>query len=128
MKYALFIYENPSALGERSKAERSNAERSDYTGAWRAYSRALREAGVYLGGSPLELPETATTVRQVDGKRQIQDGPYAGTKEQLGGFILLELPSLDVALDWASRCPAAARGAVEVRPIDEETQARIDAP
>jgi hypothetical protein len=123
MKYALLIYEDKKAF-----AERNEADQSVYIGAWRAYSRALREAGVFLGGSPLELPETATTVRHVDGKRQIQDGPYAGTKEQLGGFVLLDLPSLDAALDWASRCPAAARGAIEVRPLDDEIQVRIDAP
>lgn len=56
-------------------------------------------------------------MRLKDGRRQVQDGPYADTKEQLGGFIVLDLPSLDAALDWAARCPAAATGAVEVRPI-----------
>jgi hypothetical protein len=56
-------------------------------------------------------------VRLKNGKRQVQDGPYADTKEQLGGYIILELPSLDAALDWAARCPAAANSAVEVRPL-----------
>jgi hypothetical protein len=55
-----------------------------------------------------------------DGKRRVQDGPYADTKEQLGGFILLELPSLDAALEWAARCPSAAGGAIEVRPLAPE--------
>jgi hypothetical protein len=73
--------------------------------------------GVYVGGDALHLPETGTTVRRTEGKRHVQDGPYANTKEQLAGFAVLELPSLDEALDWAARCPAAAAGAVEVRPL-----------
>jgi hypothetical protein len=121
MKYALLIYENPLAL-----AQREEAAQSAYIGAWRAYRRALGQAGVYVDGSPLELPETATTVRQVAGDRQIQDGPYADTKEQLGGFIILELPSLDAALDWASRCPSAALGVVEVRPVASALMSRIE--
>ena len=80
---------------------------------------------VYVGGEPLQVPETGTTVRLKDGKRRVQDGPFADTKEQLGGFMILELPSLDVALDWAARCPAASGGAVEVRPLATETKLRI---
>jgi hypothetical protein len=64
-------------------------------------------------------------VRLRDGKRRVQDGPFADTKEQLGGFIIMELPSLDAALDWAERCPAAATGAVEVRPLAPESKRRI---
>src|SRR5258708_21477654 len=77
----------------------------------------MGEAGIYIGGDPLEVPETGTTVRLKEGKRRVQDGPFADTKEQLGGFIIMELPSLDAALDWAARCPTAATGAVEVRPL-----------
>jgi hypothetical protein len=84
---------------------------------WRSYLKALVDAGVYVGGSPLERADTtATTVRVRGGERQVQDGPYADTKEQLGGFMLLELPDLDAALQWAARCPAAAYAAVEIRP------------
>jgi len=83
------------------------------------------EAGIHVSGEPLDVPETATTVRWRDSKRLIQDGPFAGTKEQLGGFTLLELPSLDAALEWAARCPAAAYGAVEVRPVASEMKQRI---
>lgn len=60
---------------------------------------------------------TATTVRLRDGKRQVQDGPFAESKEQLGGYFIIEVPNLDVALEWAAQNPAATRGAVEVRPI-----------
>ena len=69
-----------------------------------------------VGGSGLQPPSVATTVRQRDDKRQVQDGPYADTKEQLGGYYEIEVADLDTALDWAARCPAAATGAVEVRP------------
>ena len=80
----------------------------------------LVEAGIYVGGQPLRGTSTATVVRVADGRRHVQDGPYAETKEQLGGFVILELPSLDAALDWAARCPAASYGAVEVRPVAAE--------
>ena len=87
--------------------------------------KALVEAGTYVGGEPLQPVASATTVRLRGGKRHVQDGPYADTKEQLGGFIILELPSLDAALAWAARCPAAATGAVEVRPLAPETHETI---
>jgi hypothetical protein len=85
----------------------------------------LLDAGIFVGGKPLDAPETATTVRLRGSKREIQDGPYSDTKEQLGGFTLLELPSLDAALEWAARCPAASYGAVEVRPIAVEVEPRV---
>lgn len=120
MKYALLIYENPEAF-----ADRDQSDDSEYYGAWRSYYRSLVDAGVYVGGEPLHAPETGTTVRQRDGRKHIQDGPYANTKEQLAGFIVLELPSLDAALEWASRCPATAVGAVEVRPLAPEQKRRV---
>ncbi len=120
MRYAMLIYETPEAF-----ASRENGEGDPYLGAWRAYHKALVESGVFIGGDPLHLPETGTTVRLTEGRRQIQDGPYANTKEQLAGFAILELPSLDAALDWAARCPAASAGAVEVRPLAPEARRRI---
>ena len=121
MLYALLIYEKPEDFARRE----SSVESDEYTGAWRAYHRAMLDAGIFVGGKPLDTPETATTIRLRDNKRQIQDGPYASTKEQLGGFTLLELPSLDAALEWAARCPAASYGAVEVRPIAVELEPRV---
>ena len=121
MLYALLIYENPADFARRDLA----VEADEYVGAWRKYYEAMIEAGIYVGGNPLDVPETATMVRLRDNKRQIQDGPYASTKEQLGGFTLLELPSLDAALEWAARCPAASYGAVEVRPVATEMERRI---
>lgn len=120
MQFALLIYESPEAF-----ATRSNDGNDPYTGAWRAYYNALVDAGIYVGGDPLAVPETATTVRVKEGKRRVQDGPFADTKEQLGGFTILELPSLDAALDWAARCPAASIGAVEVRPLAPATKLRV---
>ena len=116
MQVALLVYESPEAFSTRNT--------DAYLGAWRAYYKALVEAGIYVGGNPLEVPETGTTVRLKEGKRRVQDGPY-DTKEQLGGFIILELPSLDAALDWAARCPAASAGFVEVRPLDPEFKRRV---
>jgi hypothetical protein len=117
MQFALLIYESPDAFATRNTEE--------YTGAWRAYHKALVESGVFVAGDPLEVPETGTTIRVKEGKRGVQDGPYADTKEQLGGFTILELPSLDAAMEWAARCPAASYGAVEVRPLAPERKRRI---
>jgi hypothetical protein len=120
MQFALLIFEPPEAFAAR------NADENDpYLGAWRVYHKALVEAGVIVGGNPLRAPETATTVRLKEGKRRVQDGPFADAKEQLGGFTILEVPSLDVALDWAARCPAASIGAVEVRPVSSEYLRRV---
>ena len=112
MKYTILIYENEAAFSSRTDERR----REGYWGAYRAYTQALQAAGVMVGGAGLQPPPLGTTVRQRDGKRQVQDGPYAETKEQLGGFYEIDVPDLDTALDWAGRCPAAATGAVEVRP------------
>ncbi len=116
MLYALIIYENPSDWEKRDPAAAES-----HIGAWRSYFRAVSDAGIYAGGNALDVPDNATTLRLRDNKRQIQDGPYANTKEQLGGMMVLDLPSLDDALDWAARCPAASYGAIEVRPVATET-------
>jgi len=120
MQFALLIYESPEAF-----ASRKSDANDPYTGAWSAYHKALIESGAFVGGDPLEAPETGTTIKITEETRGGQDGPYADTKEQLGGFTILELPSLDEALEWAARCPAAAYGAVEVRPLAPQTKRRI---
>jgi len=112
MQYTILIYETEADFGARS-----NEKKEAFWGAWRAYHQALVEAGVLIGGSALQPPATATTVRVKGSRRDVQDGPYADTKEQVGGYLVLEVPSLDAALDWAARCPAASTGAVEVRPV-----------
>ena len=122
MQYALLIYERPADFARREQA----GDDAPYFGAWRAYYKAVVEAGIYAGVKPLDAPETGTIVRRQDGKSLVQDGPYASSKEQLGGFVLLELPSLDAALEWAARCPAASYGAVEVRPVASELQRQLE--
>ncbi|NKX43348.1 YciI family protein [Roseicyclus persicicus] len=84
---------------------------------WGAYTRSLVEAGVLVGGEALHPAPTATTLRLEGGRAVVRDGPFADTAEQLGGFYVIEVPDLDTALGWAARNPAAAGGAVEVRPV-----------
>ena len=88
-----------------------------YWGAWRAYMGAMGAAGVMRGGNPLMPAETGVIVRHPGEAPQVLDGPYAETKEQLGGYVVLEVPDLDAAISWAARCPCAVTGAVEVRPV-----------
>jgi hypothetical protein len=121
VQFTLLIYETPDDFDRRS-----NGERDSLISPWRAYYKALVEAGVYVQGSPLQPDVTGTTVRVRGGQRQVQDGPYADTKEQLGGFIILELPSLDAALEWAARCPTASTGAVEVRPVSDAVREMVE--
>lgn len=111
MKYAILIYETASDFEARNDPARSGP----YWAGWMAYSQAVKD--VNTGGAPLQPASTATTVRLKDGRRLVQDGPYADTREQLAGFYLIEVPDLDTALEWAERCPASATGAVEVRPV-----------
>lgn len=112
MRYIVLIYESPADFEARGPSQSE-----PYRAAWRAYHKALVEGGAYVGGAPLGDPGTGTTLRVKDGRRHVQDGPFAEAKDQLGGFVILECASLDDALEWAARCPVAATGTVEVRPI-----------
>lgn len=113
MQYAILIYETEQAFKNRT----DEGTQATYWGAYQAYVATLKAAGIKTDGGVLQSGHTGTTVRLKQGERQVQDGPYADTKEQLGGYILIDVPDLDAALDWAARCPAALDGAVEVRPI-----------
>ena len=114
MQYMLMFYENEAEVA----AQRDNAERAGpYWDAWNAYMGALYPTGIVLRGDALLPPSAATSVRLEGGKRLVQDGPVAATKEQLAGYVVIEVPDLDAALSWAARCPAATYGAVEVRPV-----------
>ena len=88
-----------------------------YWGAWNAYIGAMAQAGIIVNGDGLQGPHTAVTVRLRDGVRHVQDGPFADTKEQLGGYFVIEVADLDAALEWAARSPSASYGSVEVRPV-----------
>ena len=114
MKYMLCIYLDESTL-PALPVDAPHQMSPAYT----AYVGALRQAGVLVAGDRLKPTDTATTLRVVDGKTQVLDGPYADTKEQLGGYFVIDVPDIDAALSWAERCPGAARGTLEVRPLWE---------
>ncbi len=112
MQYLLLIYSDDAAM-----ATASEAETGQMVAAYGAYTEAMAKAGVMVGANRLRPASAATTVRSHGGKTQVLDGPYAETKEQLGGYYRIEAPDLDAALSWAERCPGAAHGAIEVRPV-----------
>jgi hypothetical protein len=117
MQYALIVYETDASFATRELS----LQQSPYRAAHFAYLMALRDEGVAIqgvnGGAGLKPPHTATVVRTRGGQRQVADGPYSDTKEQLGGMYLIDVANLDAAIAWAARCPAAETGAVEVRPL-----------
>jgi hypothetical protein len=112
MQYILMLYVNEAGWRNLTQAEQEQG-----VAAYMAYSEALKKAGVFKGTNRLQPSSVATTVRTADGKSQVLDGPYADSKEQLGGYYLIEVADLDAALSWAARCPASSHGVVEVRPI-----------
>jgi hypothetical protein len=116
MKYILMDY-----VGEAGWPQLTRAEQEHWLGAYRAYMEAMTKAGVLKDSKGLQQTSAATTVRVVDGKPQVLDGPYADSKEQLGGFHIIEVTDLDAALAWAARSPTALHGVVEVRPVREGT-------
>jgi hypothetical protein len=112
MEYLLMLY-----VKEADWPRVSHAEQEKGVAAYMAYTSALKAAGVFKSSSRLRPSPTATTVRNIDGKSRVLDGPFADSKEQLGGFYLIDVPDLDAALAWSARCPAAEHGVVEVRPL-----------
>ena len=112
MKYMLLIYSNESEWQGLPKAEID-----DRVAAYRGYTEALTQAGVVVALDRLQPATSATTVRVAGGKTNVLNGPYAETREQLGGFYMIDVPHLDAALSWASRCPGASYGSIEVRPV-----------
>ena len=108
----LLIYDDETQWTRMTEAEAGKA-----FGEYMQYTQALAEAGVLRAGAPLHPTPTATTVRVRGGKTLTTDGPFAETKEQLGGYYILEVASLDEALKWAERCPGARNGSIEVRPV-----------
>ncbi|MBB6142541.1 hypothetical protein HNQ77_000479 [Silvibacterium bohemicum] len=112
MQYLLLLYAQESGWTNMSKSEQEQG-----MAAYMAYTQALTTAGALRGSNRLQPISAATTVRNVEGKAQVLDGPYVDSKEQLGGYYLIEAPDLDAALAWAARCPGANHGVVEVRPL-----------
>lgn len=113
MKVMLLAQEAPEDFALRDDQERFDA----YMGEWYAFGKEMREAGVYEGGEALEAPSTATVVSVRDGVRKVEDGPYPDTKEQLGGFCIIDVPDMQSAVDWAAKCPSAKNGCVDVRAV-----------
>src|ERR1700689_2654806 len=112
MQYILLLHANEAGFANMTPAEQQQGLAS-----YMAYTEALTKAGALVGSNRLQPVATATTVRIADGKTQVLDGPYADSKEQLGGYFLIDVPDLDAAISWAARCPGASHGTVEVRPI-----------
>jgi len=112
MQYLLLVYADEKGF-QRLTAEQA----SQAVGAYVAYSEAMRKAGIMVASNRLQPTSSATTVRVTDGQTKVLNGPYVETKEQLGGYFLIDVPDLDAALSWAARCPGASHGVVEVRPI-----------
>lgn len=109
MTYTILIYQGPDDFAARTDPEKRDA----FWGSFIPYAKALHEAGIVVCSTGLEPPAAAVTVHVRDGRRHVQDGPYADTKEQLGGLFVIDVPDAETARDWAARCPV---GIVEVRP------------
>jgi hypothetical protein len=113
MQFMLLLNETADDFAARTDPERSQA----YWGGWTAFIGAMAQAGVIVKGDGLQGPHLATTLRLKDGRRLVEDGPMADTKEQLGGYFVIEVADLDAALDWAAQAPSARAASVEVRPV-----------
>ena len=112
MQYMLLIYSD-----ERAAESVPREQMTETINAYMTYTQALHDAKVWVASNRLRPTSTATAVRIKDGQTKVLDGPFAETKEQLGGYYLIEAPDLDAALSWAARCPGARHGTIEVRPI-----------
>jgi hypothetical protein len=112
MQYLLMLYADETGWSKMTKAQQEQGY-----AAYMAYTEALKKAGAWVGSNRLQPVSAATTVRVADSKSQVLDGPYIESKEQLGGYYLIDVPDLDSALSWAARCPGASHGTIEVRPV-----------
>jgi hypothetical protein len=112
MQYLFMLYASEAGWSNLTKEQQQQG-----VAAYAAYTEALKKAGVWKGSNRLQPISAATTVRVTDGKSQVLDGPYIDSKEQLGGYYLIDVPDLDSAISWASRCPGASHGTIEVRPV-----------
>jgi hypothetical protein len=112
MQYLLTLYADESGWSAMTPEQQQQG-----VAAYGAYTEALKKAGVLAGSNRLRPSATATTLRTTNGKTQVLDGPFADSKEQLGGYYLIDVPDLDAAMTWAGRCPGVQHGVVEVRAI-----------
>jgi hypothetical protein len=112
MKYLLLIYGN-----EKAMASATPDATMQMVSAYNAYTTALKDSGSYIAGEALQPTTTATAIRGAGSAAKVADGPFAETREQLGGFYMIDTPDLDGAIAWARRCPGTEYGTVEVRPV-----------
>jgi len=119
MKYILLIYHDEQAWNRRTEAERQQIYRE-----YRELIQQLKSSGQYLAGDQLQPTTTASSVRVRDGKQMVTDGPFAETREQIGGFFMIDAKDLEEANRIAGRIPSARTGAIEVRPVVETASAR----
>jgi hypothetical protein len=112
MQYLLTLYADESGWDKMTPQQQQQG-----VAAYAAYTEALKSAGALIGSNRLRPSATATTLRTTNGKTQVLDGPFADSKEQLGGYYLIEAADLDVAMQWAGRCPGVQHGIVEVRAV-----------
>jgi hypothetical protein len=112
MEYMLLIHADPSGFAAMPESARNQA-----LAAYGAYTDALKKAEVLRSSNRLHPAESATSVKVREGKTEVHNGPFIETREQLGGYFLIDVPDLDAALKWAARCPGASHGTVEVRPV-----------
>jgi hypothetical protein len=111
MQYLLMLYSEEGAWNKLTKEQQEQG-----IAAYRSYTEALQQAGVLKNSNRLQPSSAATTVRMANGKPHVLDGPYVESKEQIGGYYLIDVADLDAAISWAARCPGASHGVVEVRP------------
>lgn len=110
MRYTFLLYSNPADFADLTPEDWAK-EKEVYG----AYIGELQKAGVFVDTDWLHPAETATTITLKDGEKRVQDGPFADTKETLGGFFAIDVPDLDAAMAWAEKCPAAKHGKIEIR-------------
>jgi hypothetical protein len=112
MQYLLMLHSEETGWNKLTKEQQEQG-----VAAYGAYTEALKKAGVLRSSNRLQPSSASTTVRLTNGKPQVLDGPYVESKEQIGGYYLIEVADLDAAISWAARCPGAGHGVVEVRPV-----------
>ena len=111
MRYTFFLYNDEAAFEDVTEEDMQQQYQL-----FGQYIAALKEAGVFVDTDWLQPSPSATVLTLKDGGKRVQDGPYADTKEQLGGYFVIDVPDLDAALAWAEKCPSAHYGLIEVRP------------
>ena len=111
MRYSLLLHSN-----EADSADFTPEQWGELKVAYGAYIQSLNEAGVFVDTDWLQPSHASTTITMKGGEKRVQDGPFADTKEQLGGYFVIDVPDLDAALAWAERCPAVHTGTIEIRP------------